>query len=277
MKKISILLVLVLLISGLASCKKAEPVYEDVPVPEGDTLTLRINEDPETLDNVHTTSGSAATVMALTFLERLIYIDRDNNVRGWLAESWTLSDDQKEVTFKLRQGIKFTDGTEFNADAVKFHFDRILDKKNASPSKAYFKPLQEVVVIDPYTVKMVFTTPFAGLWNILNYPYSGFNSPTAVNKWGDQYGRHPVGTGPFMLREWIPGSSVTFVRNPNYTPVREDAINKGPALLAQFKFLVIPEDGTAMAALQTGELDASILNSDTLPQVENDPQFSAKI
>ncbi len=76
-----------------------------------------------------------------------------------------------------------------------------------------------------------------------------------------------------MLKDWEPGSSLTFVRNPNYVQVREDAINKAPALLAGFKFLVIAEDGTAMAALQTGELDASILNADTLPQVENSPDF----
>jgi peptide/nickel transport system substrate-binding protein len=277
MKPISVFLAVVLLVAALAACKPAAPVVEDVPVPEGDTLTLRINEDPETLDNVRTTSGSAATVIGLTFAERLIYIGTDNAVHGWLAESWTVSDDQREVTFKLRQGIKFTDGTDFNADAVKFHFDRILDSKNASPIKAYWKPLKEVVVIDPYTVKFVFTSPFAGLWNILNYSYSGFNSPTAVQKWGDQYGRHPIGTGPFMLKEWIPGSSVTFVRNPNYVQVREDAINKGPALLAQFRFLVIPEDGTAMAALKTGEIDVSILNSDTLPQVQGNPAFSITI
>jgi peptide/nickel transport system substrate-binding protein len=276
-KKVSFILAMVLFVSVLASCKPAQPVYEDVPVPEGDTMSMRINEDPETLDNVKTTSGSAATVMALTFVERLIYIGADNAVHGWLAESWTLSDDQKEVTFKLRQGIKFTDGTDFNADAVKFHFDRILDPANASPSKAYFKPLKEAVVIDPYTVKLVFTEPFAGLWNILTYSYAGFNSPTAVKKWGDQYGRHPIGTGPFMLKEWIPGSSVTFVRNPNYVQVREDAINKGPALLAQFKFLVIPEDGTAMAALKTGELDVSSLNADTLAQVKDNPLFTISI
>jgi peptide/nickel transport system substrate-binding protein len=274
MKTVSIFLVLVLLLTGLAACKPAEPVLEDVPVPAGDTFTLRIAEDPESLDNVRTTSGTAESVMATTFLERLIYVDLDNVIHGWLAESWTISTDQREVTFKLRQGIKFTDGTDFNADAVKFHFDRILDLKNASPVKAYYGTLQQAVVIDPYTVKLVFKEPFAGLWNVLTYAYSGFNSPTAVEKWGDKYGRHPIGTGPFMLREWLPGSSLTFVRNPNYVQMRDDAINKGPALLAQIKFQVIAEDGTAIAALTTGELDASILNADTLPQVQGNPLFN---
>jgi peptide/nickel transport system substrate-binding protein len=277
MKVVSVLVILTMLLAGLSACKPAEPVYEDVPVPEGDTFNLRIAEDPESLDNVRTTSGAAESVMALTFLERLTYIDENNVIHGWLAESWTVSDDQREVTFSLRQGIKFTDGTDFNAEAVKFHFDRILDPDNVSPVKAYYGSLQEAVVLDTYTVKLVFEEPFAGLWNVLNYAYSGFNSPAAVEKWGDEYGRHPIGTGPFMLKEWLPGSSLTFVRNPDYVQVREDAINQGPALLAQIKFLVIPEDGTAMAALQTGELDASILNADTLPQVEGNPLFNIYI
>jgi len=277
MKTFSVFLVLALLLTSLAACKPAAPVEEDVPVPEGDTFSLRINEDPESLDNVKTTSGAAESVMALTFAERLIYIGEDNVVHGWLAESWTVSDDQREVTFKLRQGIKFTDGTDFNADAVKFHFDRILDKKNASPVKAYYGTLQEAVVLDPFTVKLVFKEPFAGLWNVLSYAYSGINSPTAVQKWGNEYGRHPIGTGPFMLKQWLPGSSLTFVRNPNYVQMREDALNKGVAKLAQIKFQVIAEDGTAMAAMQTGELDASILNADTLPQVEGNPLFNTYV
>jgi peptide/nickel transport system substrate-binding protein len=274
MKKLSFLLVVLVILAGTVGCNSAEPVYEDVPVPEGDIFTLRIGEDPETLDNIKTTSAAAEAVMATTFAERLIYIDENNIIHGWLAESWSVSDNQREVTFYLRQGIKFTDGTDFNAAAVKFHFDRILDKRNASPVKAYYGTLQEAVVVDEYTVKLVFEEPFAGLWNVLSYAYSGFNSPAAVEKWGDEYGRHPVGTGPFMLMEWLPGSSLTFVRNPDYVQVRQDALNQGPALLAQFKFLVIAEDGTAMAALQTGELDAAILNADTLPQVEGNPLFN---
>ncbi len=210
-------------------------------------------------------------------MERLIYIDTENNIHGWLAESWDISPDQKEVTFKLRQGIKFTDGTDFNAEAVKFHFDRILDKRNASPSLAYVGPLKDVVVVDPYTVKLVFTAPYAGLWNVLNYAYFGFNSPAAVQKWGDEYGRHPVGTGPFMLDQWIPGSKLSFIRNPNYVSVREDAVNKGPAKLGTLVFQVIPEDGTAMAALQTNEINISVLNADTLAQVENDSRFQIVI
>ncbi len=131
--------------------------------------------------------------------------------------------------------------------------------------------------MDTYTVKLVFEEPFAGLWNVLSYAYSGFNSPAAVEKWGDEYGRHPSAPVPSCSMSGFPGSRLTFVRNPDYVQVREDATNPGPALLAQIVFLVIPEDGTAMAALQTGELDASILNADTLPQVEGNPDFNIYI
>ncbi len=184
MKKFNLLLVAVMLLALLAACKPAEPVYEDVPVPEGDTFSLRIGEDPESLDNIKTTSGAAESVMALTFAERLIYIDEENVIHGWLAESWTVSDDQTEVTFVLRQGIKFTDGTDFNAAAVKFHFDRILDPKNASPVKAYYGTLQEAVVLDEYTVKFVFEKPFAGLWNVLSYRLLGVQLPRSGGKMG---------------------------------------------------------------------------------------------
>jgi peptide/nickel transport system substrate-binding protein len=276
-QKFSALLIITCLIGSLFTACAPAPAANSVQDVQGDIFTMRIQEDPETLDNVRTTSGTAEAVMSHTILERLIYIDQNNVMHGWLAESWQVSTDQKEVTFKLRQGVKFTDGTDFNADAVKFHFDRIMDKRNASPSLAYIGSLKQVAVVDPYTVKLVFASPYAGLWNVLNYAYFGFNSPTAVKQWGDEYGRHPVGTGPFILKEWIPGSKLTFVRNPNYVQYREDATNKGPAKLAKMVFLVIPEDGTAMAALQTGEITISGLNSDTLAQVQNDNRFKVVI
>ncbi len=276
MQKFIILLSIVCLLGTLLPACAQKPPESGGNI-SGDTFTIRINEDPETLDNVRTTSGAAEAVMSTTILERLIYIDTNNVMHGWLAESWQVSEDQKEVTIKLRQGKKFTDGPDFNAEAVKFHFDRIMDRRNASPSLAYIGTLKEVVVVDPYTVKLVFSAPYAGLWNVLNYAYFGFNSPTAVKKWGDEYGRHPVGTGPFILQEWIPGSKLTFVRNPDFVQVREDAINKGPAKLAKLIFVVIPEDGTAMAALQTGEINISVLNSDTLAQVEKDSRFKIVI
>jgi len=128
-----------------------------------------------------------------------------------VAESWEVSTDQRKSPFTCAR-CQFHDGTDFNADAVKFQFDRIMDPATASPALAYIPNLTNVDVVDPYTVKFTFSKPEADFWIILTYAYFGFNSPTAVKAAGDQYGRHPVGTGPFMFDSWIPGSQITLVR-----------------------------------------------------------------
>jgi peptide/nickel transport system substrate-binding protein len=243
----------------------------------GDTLNLRLSEDPETLYNVKTISLTADGVMGNFLLDRLIYFDREGKPQGWLAESWTVSPDQKEVTFKLRQGIKFTDGTDFNADAVKFHFDSIMDPANASPVLPYIGKLKSVTVVDPYTVKFTFDEPYAPFFVNMSYSYGGINSPTAVKKWGAEYGRHPVGTGPYMLQEWIPGSQITLVKNPDYKQFRTDAVNKGAPLADKIVLTVIPEEGTAQAALQTGEIIEAGLEADTVAGFVGDPNYNVVI
>ncbi len=243
----------------------------------GDTLTFAISLDPETLDNTKTTSATPASILEEFLLEGLVYFDQNGNVKGQLAESWVVSPDETQITFTLRKGVKFHDGTDFNADAVKFQFDRIMDPATASPALAYIPNLKQVDVIDPSTVKFTFTKPDASFWTMLTYAYFGFNSPTAVKAAGDQYGRHPVGTGPFMFDSWIPGSQITLVKYPGYQQWRDDTINKGPALADKVILYVIPEAGTVAAALQTGEILVSNLTADILPQFVSDPNFKITI
>lgn len=253
-------------------------VVTATPRPKGgDVLRFRLDEDPETLYNVQTISLTADGVMGNYLLERLVYFDSEGKAQGWLAESWTVSEDQRELTFKLRQGIKFHDGTDFNAEAVKFHFDSILDPANASPVLAYLGSLKEVSVLDDYTVKFLFEKPYAPFFTNISYSYGGINSPTAVKKWGEEYGRHPVGTGPYMLEEWIPGSQITLVRNPYYQQFRKDAVNQGPPLADKIVLTVIPEDGTAQAALETGEILASGLSADTVARFVGDPAYNVVV
>lgn len=259
------------------------PVVETVlvtptPMPiGGDTLSFAIALDPETLDNAKTTSETVAAILEQYVLENLVYFDQEGNVQGLLAESFDVSSDGLEITFHLRQGVKFTDGTDFNADAVKFHFDRIMDPATASPALAYIPTLSKVDVVDPYTVKFTFSQPDAGFWVVMTYAYFGFNSPTAIKAAGDEYGRHPIGTGPFMFESWIPGSQLTFVKNPDFKQYRNDVINKGPAYADKLILYVIPEAGTVRAALQTGEILASNISADILPDFVSDPNFTISI
>jgi len=253
-------------------------VVTATPVPKGgDTLYFRLSEAPETLYNVETISLTADGVMGDYLLERLVYFDAKGKAQGWLAESWEVSEDQTELTFKLREGVKFHDDTDFNADAVKFHFDSIMDPDKASPVLAYLGSLKEVTVIDDYTVKFVFEEPYAPFFINISYSYGGINSPTAIQKSGEEYGRHPVGTGPYMLEEWIPGSQITLVRTPNYKQFRTDVVNPGPPLAEKIVLTVIPEDGTAQAALETGEILVSGLSADTVARFVGDPEYNVVV
>ncbi|HEY2132425.1 MAG TPA: ABC transporter substrate-binding protein, partial [Acetobacteraceae bacterium] len=216
----------------------------------GPTLHFRLGEDPETLYNVKSFSLTVSSVLGPYLLDRLVYFDASGQPKPWLAESWTVSEDQTEITFKLRTGIKFTDGTDFNAAAAKAQFDAVMDKKNASPLLPLLGSLQTVEAPDATTLRFTFAKPFAPFLSNIAQASFGFNSPTAVAKYGDQYGRHVVGTGPYMLKSWDPGSEIVLVRNPNYHQYRGDAVNKGAPIADRIVLTVISEEGVAQAALE---------------------------
>ena len=230
-------------------------------------LHVRLEEDPDSLYNVQTGSLVANAVLGNFLLERLVYIDTKGLPQPWLAESWQVSADQTQVTVKLRRGVKFHDGTDFDATAVKFLFDSIRDPRNASPILPLIGPLVAVEVLDSTTLRLRFSKPFAPLFNNLAQASMGINSPQAVAKSGISYGRHPVGTGPYRLERWIPGAEIDLERNPSYQQWRADAINKGPAVINRIELLVVKEEAVATAAFETGELDLASVQPDAVDQV----------
>ena len=239
------------------------------------TVSLRLGEDPETLYNVNTISLTAGNVINQFILERLVYFGEDGAPKPWLAESWTVSDDQKVITFTLRDGISFTDGTPFNADAVAQHFQAIMNPDNASPQMANMGPLESIEATDDLTVVFTYSEPFAPAFGAIAGSGGGINSPTAVAELGDSYGRSPVGTGPYVFERWIPGTSISLTRNPDYhEQFRDDVENKGAPYAERFELMVIAEEGVAQAALETGELTASVLSADTIPLFADSPDFN---
>ena len=243
------------------------------------TVTLRLGEDPETLYNVQTVLGTANTIINSYILERLAYFDAEGKPQPWLAESWEVSADQTQITFTLRDGISFSDGTPFDAAAVAAQFAAVLDPANASPIKALHGPLTGVEALDAKTVRFSYSAPFASAFNALAGYAGGINSPTAVAAAGAEYSRRPVGTGPYMLEQWVPGTSLTLVRNPGYhqPPYRADAENQGQPYPEKIVLNVIAEDGVAQAALETGELTASNLQSDTIRLFIDDPNYKTVV
>ncbi|MBS1164454.1 MAG: extracellular solute-binding protein family 5 [Proteobacteria bacterium] len=240
------------------------------------TLHFRLGEDPETLYNIATISQTAGDIINSYMLESLVYFDADGKPQPWLATGWDISADQTTITFKLRSGIVFQDGTLFNAAAVAATYGAILDPANASPQLANMGSLSKVESVDDMTVRFTYKTPFAPAFNAI--AGIGINSPTAVAKYGKDYGRHPVGTGPFAFKEWIPGTSITLERNPSYhAQFRSDVANKGAPYADEVVLTVIAEEGVAQSALETGELTAAGLQADAITQFASNPQFKTII
>ncbi len=170
-----------------------------------------------------------------------------------LAEKWDASPDATVYTFHLRQGVKFQDGTPFNADAVKFNFDRIRNPDNKLKRYSLFKVIKQVDAVDENTVRFTLSEPFGAMIATFAHPAGAISSPAAIKKYGADYGKHPVGTGPYQFSEWVPGDHLTMVKNPDYWDK-----NNGPKV---DKIIIkpVPEDGTRIAMLQRG--DAQFINN----------------
>lgn len=263
---------------GETIIEEREVVVTATPAPKGgDTLVFRLDEDPETLNHVLTNSLTANGVITQYFCERLVYYDAEGNPQPWLSESWEVSEDQTEITFHLRQGVKFHDGTDLNAQAVKYNIDLILDPAVASPKLSYLGSLETVDVVDDYAVKFTFAEPYAPFFINMAGATGCIASPAAMEEWGEEYGRHPVGTGPYKLEQWIPGSQITFSRYDGYQQFRSDVVNTGAPLAEKVVLLVIPEEGTVQAALETGEILVGNLAADIVARFVGDPNFNVVI
>lgn len=237
--------------AGAAAARAAAIQESD----RGGTIVLARSGDANTLDPHHTILGLALHVLFCIY-DTLTVVNPEGQVEGVLAESWDISEDGLEYTFHLRQGINFHDGTPFNADAVKFSFDRALDPATNTPTRSWISAIQETQVVDDHTVKMVLSEPFSPLLGNLATAYLGVPSPTAVEQFGDDFGVNPVGTGAWKFKEWISGETITLVPNEEYHNVRSFVNNKGVPYLDELVFRTIPEAETQLAAFETGEVNA---------------------
>ncbi|WP_293271180.1 ABC transporter substrate-binding protein [Microcoleus sp. PH2017_02_FOX_O_A] len=202
-----------------------------------------------------------------------------------LATEWSSSTDGKTWTFKLRSGVKFHDGTDFDADAVKFNVDRWWDAKNPhgyrDSGKTYqiwknffagFKGdkdslVKDVIVVDKSTIRFVLNRPFAAFPSAIGSGYFGIASPAAVKKAGAKYGTPgslAVGTGPFVFKEWISGDRIILEKNPNYWKAGTPKVNQ---LVIRF----VDDPAARLAQLRAGQLDFTVdLTPDQLKEVQAD-------
>jgi len=229
--------------------------------------------EPQSLDP-HTVTATNDFRILVNIYDGLVrYKDGTLEVEPALAESWTISDDGKTYRFKLRQGIKFHDGSDFNAEAVKFNFDRMLKEDHPFyntgpfPLSFNFSSIEAVNAIDPATVEFKLKEPFAPFLSNLAYPTGLIVSPEAVKKYGKEFGRHPSGTGPFKFAEWQSGQRVVVERNPDYWD--------GAPTLEAIVFRPITDPNTRVAEMMAGGLDVMVeVPADNLATFKQDGNFA---
>ncbi|MEA4907873.1 MAG: ABC transporter substrate-binding protein [Anaerolineaceae bacterium] len=220
---------------------------------QGGSLVIGLATEPVSLD------PAAGLYIAEQFLlmniyDPLIWVDPDLNLKPGLATAWESNDEGTQFTLKLRQDVKFHDGTPFNAVAVKQSFDRDAVAQNpAAVAPTLLTDYVGTTVVDDYTVTVEFSAPKATFFEDLSRIWMVVPSPAAVEEYGADFGQHPVGTGPFVFSEWAPQDHITLKRNPDYNWGPEFASHQGPALLDEVTFRFLPEAVTRLNAYQSGE------------------------
>ena len=204
----------------------------------------------------------------LLVYEGLVTYDKEMNIVPVLATKWAISQDKKTWTFSLRPNVKFANGAPFTAKAIQFTFERIMDQATASPARSQYLAVDRVEAPDDLTVRFLTKYPFPDLIRNLAQPNFLAYEPIHTKKYPvKEYGRNPVGTGPFMLKEWISGDRAVFIPNPSYWGP-QPAVNS-------IIYKPVPEGAARAAMLRTGEADIVVkIPPEEVRTLEGDPNLS---
>lgn len=232
-----------------------------------------------TFDNLDPNATTFTLVGGITMhiAETLLWESKPGVFEPNLATTWSSNADATEYTFKLRQGVMFSDGTPFNAQAVKFTFDRIVDPATKSQTAfSLIGPYKETDIVDDYDIVIKFTSPYAPFFDSVAQPQMGIVSPTAYAKAGSaNWGITTlVGTGPYLLSSYTPNSEVVLERNDKYWGgVRTEYT--GLARIKTIDYKIITEPSSRFASLQTGETQfIEYVPEEDFDQLKSDPNFA---
>ncbi|OQY34794.1 MAG: hypothetical protein B6241_03695 [Spirochaetaceae bacterium 4572_59] len=240
--------ILMLLGPGLFAGGASE--VETVSADAEKILTIGVDQEAIGLDPHIVTAFSSHRRIDLLY-NRLVRLDENLSVVPDLAESWDIPDNLTYI-FHLRKGVKFHNGREMVAEDVKYSLERVLDDKTASPGRSYIALVSSIDVMDSYTVKLTLSAPLASLLNALTSNNLSIVPREAVEA-NTNLQKVAVGTGPFMLEEWIPDNSMTLVKNPDYFEADSPKVDK-------LIFRVIPESASLLSGVKSGDLDMATIN-----------------
>lgn len=270
----------ILLLLSLLSCGKEKTAPKSqassTVSQQGGTLVFGRGGDSVGLDPAHEDDGESFKVCDSLYEMLVQYKEESTEVEPGLAESWGTSVDGLEWTFQLRKGVKFHDGTLCDAEAVVFSLDRQRDPKypyhNIGGAYLYWESMsmddviKGVTAVGQYTVKISLKRPYAPFLSAMAILPFAIVSPTAVKKWGADFGSHPVGTGPFKFVSWNRDDKIILEANPDYW--------NGKPKLDRIIFRSIPDNSVRLLELQNGAIDGlDDPNPDDLGRIKADPKL----
>ncbi|TDE54559.1 ABC transporter substrate-binding protein [Nonomuraea mesophila] len=244
----------------------ADATTDNRPVKAGGTLNIALNADPDALDPSSATTLVGREVFA-NMCEKLYDIDAASALVPQLAAALPeVSDDGKEVTIKLREGVTFNDGTPFDAEAVKKSLDRHRTWKK-SARQADLAPVDKVTVVDPATVKLTLSQAFTPLTAQLADRAGMIMSPKALDEAGDNFGASPVCVGPFQFAGRTSGSQIVLEKAPDYYDAAKVKLDK-------LVYKIIIDPNVRAANLKSGDVHvADQLATTTVKGVQADPNL----
>jgi len=240
---------------------------------QGKVLVFGSSGDAVRLDPADVTDGESIQRMDNIFEGLVEYESGSTEIKPCLAESWDVSEDGTEIVFNLRKGVKFHDGTDLNADAVVFSFERQYNPEHPYyqygewPYYLYmYSDIEKMEKIDDYTVKLTLKAPNASIMTSLAMFTVCIVSPSNAEKYKEDAFKNPCGTGPFKFVEWVKDDHITLEANEDYWRER--------AQLDQLIFRVIEDPSARLLALEVGEVHGiEYPNPSDFERIESNPEL----
>jgi peptide/nickel transport system substrate-binding protein len=228
----------------------------------GGTLVAGLDSQPPTLDPHASTAAISYLIASLNVTESLIYQQDDGKFVPWLASGYTMSPDGKIFTFSLRKDVSFSDGAPFNAEAVKWNLDRIVNPSfKAGGSANALVGYTGTTVVDNNTVRVTFKEPYAPFLAYAAQGVLAMLSPKTTPTQGADVAKRPIGTGPFTVTEYVAQDHITLARNAGYARRAPWSDHQGPPYLERIVWRNIPESNSRNVTIETGETQMIYLYS----------------
>jgi ABC-type transport system substrate-binding protein len=236
----------------------------------------RLNTNPTTLDPaliVDVTGGS----LSAKIYNGLVRTGDDLSIQPDIAEDWSISEDGLTYIFRLRKGVTFSNKREVKACDFKYSFERIMAPQNKSPNiwvfekvlgaadymKGRAEEVKGIQAIDDYTLKIRLSHPFSPFLSLMTMTASYVVPREEIERWGPDFSGHPVGTGPFILKEWLPNREIRLEKREDYF--------EGPAKIKGIMYRIVPEDLTAVTEFEIGNIDILTIPVSAFSGYKKDP------